>query len=98
MAWSIIRRYTEDDRQAVEKAAKAFWQRHPELKKHIDLNPDKGQCSYRQAIEYATSCMIWCCDDNARFFRKLWIAAFRRATGEPSAEGVAWGQIGSHSD
>ena len=84
MAWSIIRRATEEDVKRLAAAQKRFEQRHG-----IDLDSVYMDCSETgygggRAVNYKEAKYLW----------RLWLRVVRRALGEENAEGIAWGHVG----
>jgi hypothetical protein len=101
MAWGIIRKATDEDYEALNKAARRFAARH-----NLNLNffnPDSGSI-YENVDMYVDMLLDEHKDPNdyehreAKYLAMLWKRVIRRALNEPSADGISWEHVGSHVD
>ncbi len=86
MAWSTLRRATEDEEAAMTAAARRFCKRHG-----IDTS---GELSLELTIECHISGLYP--EDQPRM-RRLWKRIVQRTLGN-GAEGIAYGYVGFHVD
>ncbi len=86
MAWSVIRKATDEDRRRLWERTVAFCKRHG-----IEFDPEDPQGSIDFAIARAHPA-------EAQRLRRLWTGVVRRALREPHADGIAWGMVGMHVD
>ena len=89
MAWSTIRKATDDDKIRLYEAAERFCRRH---------NIDDGDASALDAVEFAvTDCAGTASEfsDRAKRLRPLWRKAVHR-TLQCKADGIAHGYVGFH--
>ena len=89
MAWSVIRKATNEDCELLEKRAQAFCKRHD-----IPLEADDSAV---QEVDW----YIEPCDDDdegqrldRQYLKQLWLAIVRRTLKHPRAEGIAWENVG----
>ncbi len=94
MGLMTIRKMTNEDRARIRAAATRFLARHPQLAcASADDDPEEAILS---ALANAEDSDYPISRDAARYLRRLWLAAFRRAVREPAADGHGWGCIGYH--
>jgi gluconate kinase len=101
MAWGTIRPATDEDYENLNKAARRFAARHPEVHDHMHegdpiTDADRGVTWYASVTNAVDFMERY--SENGKYIAMLWKRCFRRAVDEPSAEGIAWGHIGSHVD
>lgn len=87
MAWSTIRRATDDDMANLAKTAKRFVERH-------------GLGTYMSPILTVADLEIGHYGESEsearhrKHLRRLWVQCVRRTLKEPAAEGIAFGYVG----
>lgn len=105
MAWGTIRKATEDDVYALEKAARRFIARHDI--RFLSDTPETYVKEYREIGVPAsfTSYLEGAIDQHAEdypgqfsYLRMLWKRCMRRALGESDADGIEWGYVGYNAD
>ena len=107
MAWVVIRKVTDEDYEALNKAARRFIARHPELSKfvqsHLDYTGEKLDQSPRGLWSALDQVITFGRDDESRsrwtgtdyvYLARLWKRCIARALGHPDAEGIAWDTVG----
>jgi len=80
MAWSVIRKATQEDTEKLEARAKAFAQRH-------GIEVDEEFLTAVESVEYAI-------DDDRGELKGAWKKVNQRALGSKDAEGIAYGHVG----
>lgn len=95
MAWSTIRKATEEDHQRLEKAALRFIRNHGNNSDYVE--------NYSQALMAVDDITQRHYDEwryenksEANRLRRLWKSAAARALRHPDAEGIAWDTVGFH--
>ena len=98
MAWSVIRKETDEDYAALNKAARRFADRHGiALVMFNNTNSIYDQVdTFIQANLESTPADDWEYA-GAKYLETIWKRCVRRALKEPAADGVAWGSVGFHS-
>jgi len=89
MAWSVIRRATEEDRELLEERAEAFCQRH-------DIPVEARDSAIQEADWFVEPRND---DDEGQrierqYLKRLWLRVVRRALNHPWADGIAWDTVG----
>jgi hypothetical protein len=99
MAFRTIRKATDEDYERLNKAARRFSDRHPELRVQ-----KFGVDSWSNAVDTAIGIETMIHSDpndwdyvGAKYLEMLWKRIVRRATNEPNADGIAYGYIGYHT-
>jgi hypothetical protein len=96
MAWSTIRKATEEDVRLLQKRAEAFIERHDIPRLGILTATDALESHIGHLIEgYGVSLEE---QREGRYLRRLWLAVVRRALGHRWAEGIAYGYVGFVAD
>jgi len=92
MAWLVERKATDEDKDALEKAARRFADRHEIA---IDLNESftsqvENELAYRLDGYYPADWerTYW------KQIKRLWLGCVRRALHSKDAEGIAWDTVG----
>ena len=91
MAWSVIRKATNEDYEKLDLAAGRFIERH-----NIDTRFGNGNV-YVVEEQLANMTSIGQREDieiEGKRLRRLWLACVRRALGHKWAEGIAHGTVG----
>lgn len=91
MAWSIIRKATQEDMDKLENRAEAFCKRHS-IEREDEW--ETWQDAAEGELDYFESAGFEC----AGHMRRLWKRIVGRALGNPAAEGVAYGHVGYHAE
>lgn len=91
MAWSTIRPATTDDTNNLNRAARNFLTRHPEIK-------PLGEENLVNAVEYGIDPEREDYPGQYAYLRKLWRAIVKRTLGHKWAEGIAYGYVGFSQD
>jgi len=95
MAWSTIRKATDEDYEKLQQRAEAFIKRHG---LDIDWYALEGQ-SKASALEDILSYDVQHgIESEARYLPGLWKRIVKRALGHPWAEGIAYGYVGFSAD
>ncbi len=100
MAWSTIREATQEDLDALNKAARRFAARH-DLQDMDFVKPSQWYDTVDNAVEGEVSRHR---DPNdidhwyAMRLKTLWTRVVRRVLKHPTADGVAYGYVGWHVD
>ena len=92
MAWSTIRKATEEDVEKLEQRARAFIARHG---LEPDIDPNDPFCT-RLAYELEGVLYYW--KDSKPELLQYWKRIVKRALGDSRAEGIAYGYVGFHVD
>ena len=92
MGWATIRKATDEDGERLNKAARRFYDKHPEVR---DYAPDEGDWYSR--VDAAVMA-VYDYVDGGKNTAKLWRRCVRRALGEPTADGIDWGYVGRRAD
>ena len=96
MAMGTIRPMTDEDQERIAAAARRFIERHG-ISVHVMA--DSVETATLQELEGAID--FWAQNQDASergYYKRLWLAAFRRAVREPRADTYGWGYIGYHID
>jgi hypothetical protein len=86
MAWSTIRKATNEDCEKLETRAEAFAKRH---------GIERGEIV--TAVTSVENHIAWASENyepEGPYLNKLWRAVVKRALDHPWAEGIAWGYVG----
>jgi len=95
MAWSTIRKATDEDYEKLEQRAEAFLKRH---NLDIDWYAQEGQSkavALEDILNYDIEHGI---PSEARYLLGLWKRIVKRALGHHWAEGIAYGYVGFSVD
>lgn len=84
-AWHIIYRATDEDRERLERSARAFARRHG-----IRLYADASAVDAVENEIYPA----WSLRENARYLRRLWHQCAARALRHSAATGIAHDYVG----
>jgi hypothetical protein len=100
MAWSTIRKATEEDTERLQIAATRFLERHQDEMPYLKLDAEDLQ----DPVFTVTFHTDWdeSMEDAQRIPRRrlarLWTRCQRRALRHPHADGIAYGYVGQHVD
>ena len=99
MGWSIIRKATEEDYEALNKAARRFAARHEEIGRYMEWSGDSERTHWYGTVDNAVRSY----ERNDRYgdgkyIARLWLRCVARALGSKFAEGIAYGCVGAHED
>ncbi len=95
MSWSVIRKATEEDTEALEKAARRFCDRHEIDYNAVLLGFGNFVSVVEDHISYLMSPGIGDVEQEAGvYLNRLWLACVARALKTPGAEGIAWHTVG----
>jgi len=98
MGWMTIRRATNEDVEALNKAAEKFVEKHGLTDSRLWSKDDLAD-GYYIAVENFFDFDNRPGGDNAwARERKLWKAQVKRTLKEPTAQGIAYGYVGYHAD
>lgn len=99
MAWSTIRKATQEDYAVLNKAARRFADHH-----NLDTSNFSDRPWYERVDAVVEGYAEYHRDPNdvehwdAMRLANLWRRVVRRALKEPSTDGIAYGYVGSHVD
>jgi len=100
MAWSTIRRATDEDNERLEAAARRFIARHETDLPYVimdgpndDVVNELDNQLYQLITDYHHPL-----HGRALQLRRLWRKVVARTLGAPGAEGIAYGHVGFHVD
>lgn len=94
MAWSTIRKATDEDFERLQDAARRFIERHAEDFPYLDCeDPDVAENCAR-ALENELGSDAYEREERGRRLRPLWRRCIRRALRCSGAEGIAYGYVG----
>jgi hypothetical protein len=105
MAWSTIRKATDQDFEALNKAARRFSARHDLTKtigNDLEISKEAGmKTTWHKSLETYLAVLSEEHSDvndwghsEAVTMARLWKRCVRRALGEPTADGIAHGYVG----
>jgi hypothetical protein len=101
MAWSTIRKATEEDWERLSAAARTFIERHLDEFPYLKLDDPEVQRDYVFALEgeldYRSS-DAYDHEMKCRRLGRLWRRCVRRALRDGNAEGIAYGYVGQSVD
>lgn len=107
MAWSIIREAGDADYEALNKSARRFMARHPEVgkfvKQSIEIKKELGEKNISlwsevdRAVLAITENDDWS-TSNGKRLAILWKRCIRRALDAPTATGIAYGYVGHEQE
>ena len=100
MGWVMTRAVTDEDVEKLNKAARRFFDRHPEIKRFMMSDPRQEQgASWFGAVDNSIRAGVNSTGDaEYKNLHRLWLRCIRRATGEEKAEGIAYGCIGHQAE
>lgn len=102
MAWGTIRPVSDDDYEQLNKAARRFVARHPEIKNRMYTDDPMKSGRWFGAVDTAIDSYdaggAWNDVEHGKYLKILWRRVVRRALDEPDSDGIAYGYVGYYCD